>query len=79
MGYARMGRTHRELSQNVTKDEGSGVTELKGWQTSLEFLDLLSVNEKSYTTGQAKFSGKERRGLAAGNEAGVHQRGKDEH
>ena len=56
MGIARMGHTHRELSQNVTKDESSGVTELKGWQTSLEFLDLLSVNEKSYTTGQAKFS-----------------------
>ena len=60
MGIARMGHTHRELSQNVTKDEGSGVTELKGWQTSLEFLDLLSVNEKSYK--QAKQSSPARAG-----------------
>ena len=40
----------------MAKDESSGVTELKDWQTSLEFLDLLSVNEESYKAGQAKFS-----------------------
>lgn len=44
-----------------------------------KFPPCLSCWGKERPGGQAKFSGKERRGLAAGNEAGVHQRGKDEH
>ena len=56
MGFARVGCTSRQFSQDVAKGEGSGVTELKGWQTSLESLELLSVNEESYSTGQPTFS-----------------------
>ena len=43
-----------------------------------KFPPCLSCWGKERPGGQAKSSGKERRGLAAGNEAGVHQRGKDE-